>query len=181
MKKLRLMSLAFVLVLSGCKYVDIKDGKVPAEYLTTAKTLEGVYKGSMEGIPAEIAIKFNEDVPKLTYTDAGGNDIIRSGCGSTIGLLEGVLVDEDGNNGFKVKQADFDFNAGNCHQQVRGRQVSLDFNNNNGKMTVNLRLLDHVETHYNCYWEPGNHNYPGHQICNPYYVSYYRMGRFSKN
>lgn len=124
MKKLRLLGLALAFVMAGCQYIDIKDGRVPAQYLSAAKAFEGVYKGNMEGIPGQIEIKFNEDIPRLSFAGENGNDLIHPSCQSIVGLLQGVMVDDAGNNTYKVTGADFAFNPGTCFK-IQGRQVHL--------------------------------------------------------
>lgn len=186
MKKWRSLALVVaVAILGGCQYIEIKDGRVPAQYLSAAKAYEGTYSGAMEGVPGKIQIAFEGDTPRLVYTGQNGNDIIGNGCNSTIGLLQGVVVNED-NGTYKVSGADWGFNPGTCGF-IRGRQVEMAFKEKDGKTVANVRILERSETHYNCYWQPGYPGspgypgYPGGQVCNPVTVNYYRFGSFTKN
>jgi hypothetical protein len=144
-----ILSWILVLGLSACKTVETPNGKVPSEYLDQAKSLEGNYLGTWNGVPSELSLKFNGDTPVLTYTDFAGHDLLGLGCGSEIGQLAGVSLDPLAN----IQNAYFVLIQGKCF--VEGQVVALDFKNQNDDALIDVSVVkSHEVIHI-----------PGQEIC----------------
>ncbi len=101
MKRLFAFSiLALSLVsLSGCKQVELKDGRVPQAFVARAKTAEGIYKGHVQisdgsGISQKMRqltlnLKIDE-TNRVILTSS--DDLIGEGCQSKIGPLLNVQL-----------------------------------------------------------------------------------------
>ncbi|MFL5812298.1 MAG: hypothetical protein ACJ763_01875 [Bdellovibrionia bacterium] len=129
------VSLFLVLGLSACKTVETPDGKIPAEYLETAKTLAGTYKGEFNRVSGEISLAFDGATPVVTYTDASGHDLLGPGCGSEIGTLTQIDVSMDE----KLGEAVFAFSPGKC--QIEGRSVYLGIKQKSDGILVYVKII----------------------------------------
>ncbi|WP_413288566.1 hypothetical protein [Bdellovibrio sp. HCB337] len=169
------LALAFV---AGCKTVDIKDGRVPTQYLSHAKKLAGTYKGEFNGVPGTLTIAFNGNKPVVTYQNRNGTDILNNNCHSQIGDLLQVTVKNEKKKP-EVSNAVFDFEAMGCALLVRGRDISLSFKETDKGLRVSLTLLKDVYQREVCRVIPGNppHVPPSHQ-CTWQQDPIYLYGRF---
>jgi hypothetical protein len=164
----------FLLLISfiGCKEVKITDGRVPAEYLSQAKQIEGRYYGTFDGKRAEIQIYFQGDRPFIKYSDAYGNDILDTGCNSKINLLQKIVVSkEDGQ--YVLDNATFAFHPGSC-RLVEGRTLDLKFS---GRNKFNASIYEHMDYVQRC--NPGGPPNYGNN-CYLEQVPRYITGRFNR-
>lgn len=162
----------------GCKTIDIKDGRVPGQYISYAKKLEGSYKGEFNGIPGTLIISFEGNKPIVTYKNKNGTDILNNNCHSEIGDLLKVSI-KGGKQTPEVSSALFGFNAGDCSLLVRGRKISLGFKQTENGMKASLTLLEDIHQREVCNWGPGNPPYvpPSHH-CTWQQEPVYLYGRF---
>jgi hypothetical protein len=167
------MSVALAtLALMGCKEVTIKDGRIPKEYLTQAKQLEGRYYGEMDGNEAVIDITFDGDRPILKYSDRHGNDILGNNCNSRVDHLKKVILYKKSGK-YVVDQAIFGFHPGHC-RQVQGRTLELNFS---GTRKFVASIYDYSDYRHRCDMGPPP-NY-GNQ-CRMEEVPHFINGRFSR-
>ncbi|MBS1984974.1 MAG: hypothetical protein JST16_12465 [Bdellovibrionales bacterium] len=85
---LRLLAvLSLSLGLQACE-VDVENGRVPADYIPTARVYEGTYTGDMDGRRGTIVMTLKEDgYAEVATPGFEGGDIYDVGCGSVIGPL----------------------------------------------------------------------------------------------
>ncbi|MGZ3743525.1 MAG: hypothetical protein ACXWRE_04495 [Pseudobdellovibrionaceae bacterium] len=127
--------------LIACKTLEIQDGKVPDEYLSQIKKIEGVYHGTFASNASQIEIRFQGSVPQIIYTDDYGHEILDEGCHSQIGhLTELTISNED--NPIADSRAVFAFNPGSC-TDIKGREFILKF-----KSEKNFSVEILKEMHY---------------------------------
>ena len=140
-----LLLLGSTLALLGCKTVEIENGEVPAEYLSQAKQLEGVYQGSFVGVRGELRITFEGNKPILEMQKLDGSDLYKPACQSKINNLKWVSLDNDK----KVDGASFYFDPGNCF--IDGREIQLSFSDDYRK--IHVSILERRITERQCRWE----------------------------
>ncbi|OQW49276.1 MAG: hypothetical protein A4S09_12230 [Proteobacteria bacterium SG_bin7] len=126
MVKLASVAIAATLAVTGCKEIQIKDGRIPSEYLAVAAQYMGNYKGQFNGVPSEISLWLEGDVVKAKYTDAHGNDILDPQCESQIGNLKSITVSGEQKSP-QLDVANFAFDPGKCSGSVLGRMLVLMF------------------------------------------------------
>jgi hypothetical protein len=160
------------MALVGCREVTINDGRVPAEYLTQAKQLEGHYKGSFDGKRAEIEIYFEGDRPFIRYTDSRGNDPLDANCNSKIDLLQSIVLFKKRGE-YVLDQAIFGFHPGSC-RIVKGRTFTLDFS---GSQKFTASIYEDSEYVQRC--TPNNPPNRGSN-CHTEEIPYYISGKFSR-
>lgn len=180
MKLTQVLSAVFALLLvAGCKTVDIQDGQVPSQYLSQAKKLAGTYNGNFDGTPGSLTISFNGNKPVLTYANKRGDDILNNNCHSEFGNLLKVTIKSENKNP-TVSDALYDFDAGGCSLFVRGREASLSFKQTDKGMRINISILRDVTQHQECNLTPGNpqHGIPPTQSCNWVQTPEYLYGTF---
>ncbi|MGZ3742566.1 MAG: hypothetical protein ACXWRE_08120 [Pseudobdellovibrionaceae bacterium] len=176
-----LMATITFLLITACKTVDIKDGRVPSQYLSEAQKLAGTYKGSFNRVPGNLTISFQGDKPVVAYHNSHGDDILNNNCHSSFGNLLQVTVKEAHHTPY-ISNADFDFDAGDCSLMVSGRDISLDFKQTDQGITVNLSLLMEIRQHQVCSWAPGNPpNIPPTQNCTLQQDPVYLGGHFVRS
>lgn len=156
----------------GCKSVKIKDGRVPQQYLSEAKKLEGTYRGQFNGVPGTLTVKFQGSKPVVTYKNSRGTDILNNNCGSRIGNLFKVTMKGTKENP-EISKALFAFDPGGCSLMVQGRELALSFKNTKDGMRVKVSLLSDYDNYYgSCrYYGPG-YGYPGYGYPYPGYPYY---------
>lgn len=169
MKKINWFGSIVILLslLAGCKRVAIENGRIPSDYLESAKKMEGVYKGSFDGKNAEIEIAFDGDRPTLRYTDKWGHDILDPDCHSHIEDLNEIIVHKK-KGIYNLDRADFTFYPGSC-MEVEGKSIELHFSKEN---QVTVKIFHHNEFQERC--DPTNSPYVGPQcqvITTPIYLS----------
>lgn len=162
----------------GCKTVKIKDGRVPQEYLSEAKKVEGVYRGEFNGVSGELIISFQGNKPVVTYRNSRGSDILNGNCRSSIGDLYSVTV-KGSKNDPEISKALFRFDAGTCSLNVQGRDLALNFKDTNDGMRVKVSLLREINERRDCRWVPGAPPHsPPYQDCTWYQDPVYLYGTF---
>jgi hypothetical protein len=173
-----LISALALFTIAGCKTVDIKDGRVPSQYLSQAKKLEGSYRGEFNGVPGSLVISFNGNKPVLEYHNSRGDDLLNNHCHSTFGDLLKVTLKGDNKNP-SVSSALFNFDAAACHLMVHGREIALSFKQTNSGMRVDLTLLQDIRERQVCNWYPGAPPHvPPSQQCTWQQEPFYLYGRF---
>ncbi len=175
--KLRLLSLlgAAAFVFTACEEVDIVDGRIPAEYLEQARSIEGEYSGMMERQAVTLNLRLDGDRLVLN----SDRDLIGEGCESVIGDLTKVRVDqEDGNT--VVEGAKFDFDANMCAFNIEGRSLDFRIRNRNGVTEFNASILAYRDWREECRVECSPPNGGCRRICNHYPNDQYLNGRFRK-
>jgi hypothetical protein len=162
--------------LMSCKTVKIVDGKIPSEYISEAKKLEGTYAGRFDGIKGEITIRLNGNKPELSFQGEKGSDIL-AGCGSTIGDLAEISVSGNSTD-YRLSGAVFTFSPGTCRRYI-GRNLYLDFSRD--QSSFRLSFITRYDTRRECHYESGGYP-PGqmYEVCT--YRSYpiYLTGTFGK-
>lgn len=182
MKLTHVLAASFALLaFSGCKTVDIKNGEVPAQYLSQAKKLAGTYKGEFEGVPGNLVISFNGNKPVLTYVNKRGEDILNNNCHSSFGDLLKVTIKNENKNP-TVSSALFDFDAGGCSLMVRGRDASLSFKQTDAGMRLRINILKEVYQRQVCTVIGGNpsQGVPPQQSCHWEQTPVYMYGTFTR-
>lgn len=136
-----ILGLSFVL--SACKSVEIKDGKVPDEYMSQAKKFEGAYKGRFENREGELIVSFTGNIPRVSFRGLNGsNDLLGDNCKSSIALLKSVDTSTDGK---RVKRVYFGFNPGKCKASGRQLMLSFDGDTNQIKAEVEATATSYVD------------------------------------
>jgi hypothetical protein len=118
-----------LLVLSSCKYIEVKDGHISKEFLPSTKKYSGIYHGTFETKSSQIEIRFNGDAPELIYTDKFGHEILDEKCHSKIGKLNRLALLDEKNRIFS-SQAVFEFDPGAC-KEIQGRELILTLKDEN--------------------------------------------------
>jgi hypothetical protein len=162
-QKLLALSLGAIL-LTACE-TKVEDGRVPSEFLSTAKQYEGTYTGKMEKTPAQIKVWIdNQDRAHLSYQDNNTGDILGKACGSQIGQLIAI----DGSNN-QLKRADFAFDPGEC--SIPGNSVMAWTEGNK----ITLQILIRYDQRRECTGNPREGS-----SCSVIYTPVYREGTFRK-
>lgn len=139
---LALMALA----LSGCKSIDIVEGRLPAEAVALAQKFTGTYTGTLRledsggptrklgDIQATLTLE-DGDRPVLSFNvDTLGD----RRCASTVGALGSLVV----NDKETQIQGAFAFDPMNCRGKVEGRRMSFSISlKKNGEMHMTTRVL----------------------------------------
>lgn len=147
---MKVLALALTaLILSGCKDIQIQDGRIPAEYLTTAAQYMGNYAGQFNGTSAEISLWLEGNVVKVKYTDARGSDILNPQCQSQIGHLRSITVSGEQKNP-QLDVANFAFDPGNCSSTVLGRMLVVWFERKSSSVRMAPQILQRWDR---CPWE----------------------------
>ena len=134
-------ALSFLSVLTGCKEIDIVDGKIPSDYLSQAQAYMGQFKGSFyvrtsgDGgswpsgpmRAAKLSLRLDEDRVLLEITP----DMAGVGCQSKIGMLKQIEVSDDQKS---VNRATFVFDAGKCGHSFKGRYLHLFFSKDRSRI-----------------------------------------------
>lgn len=172
---------AMLLAIVGCKSVDIKDGKIPDNYLAQAKKIEGVYSGKFNGINGELVVRIEGNKPILTYRSSqGSNDILNNNCHSSFGNLTKVYVKGNSDN-YSISAVNFNFNPGNCSLNIAAREVTIDLKETDRGMKLNMTMLKEVQSRQECKWDSGvPPHVPPQQICRWEQTPYYLYGTFSR-
>jgi hypothetical protein len=145
--RLHLSALALTaLALSGCKSIDVVEGRLPAEALELAQKFTGTYSGSLRledsdgpsrnlgDIQATLTLE-NGDRPVLSFNvDTLGD----TRCASQVGALGSLVV----NDKETQIQGAFAFDPANCRNRVEGRRMSFTISlKKNGEMRMTTRVL----------------------------------------
>ena len=146
-KNIILVLLSFF-ILSACETIhQVKFGRVPQEYMESAKEFEGSYVGTMENQSVVLNLKFLEDNYALLTASP---DLLDPACGSRIGSLKVVTV-SDANDTLALTGATFSFDPKQCEQEVAGDSLEFtvvrDAANN---IQLLGRILYHVEWKKDC-------------------------------
>jgi hypothetical protein len=174
--KSALVAISFV-GLVACEEIKIKNGEVPENYIGVVNELVGVYHGRLQGFPATIEIRLRGNKPVLIYRDQSGTDVIHPSCRSQIGDLSTIKVGtKDGAP--VLYDAWFNFDAGDCWSQVRGRSIGLSFFKRRDRQHIDIRLLKDVRWEQRC-TQTGDPRWPT-TSCQSEQVPVYMMGRFSR-
>lgn len=142
----KFLALAALFALVGCKDIEIKDGRVPAEYLAQAKAFEGSYHGRMDARPGTMQIIFDGDRPRMVWNN--GADLVDPSCSSRIGDLLSVHV--EGQQNPVITGATFRFDPGYCSIWMPAKTVEVSFANNR---RFSVRVLWSSEWVERCHWE----------------------------
>ena len=101
------------LLLTSCKYVKIKEGRIPERYLSIAKKYEGSYPGEFQGRQGTLKVELHGTKAVLTFINGSDNDLLGSECNSSIGDLTYLKL-----GGTREKpilhSATFKFDPGSC-------------------------------------------------------------------
>lgn len=164
------------LLLTSCKYVRIKEGRIPEQYLPIAKKYEGTYVGAFQGRKGAMKFELQGTKAVLSFLNGHDNDILGSECDSVIGELTYLKL-----GGTKEKpvlrSASFKFDPGSCRYAVDGRTLEIY---DSGK-ALEVEILEQSKVESNCRWQPGNPpNGGGTQVCDPQTFNIYLNGSFKK-
>jgi hypothetical protein len=122
MRRFALVSLLFLA--TACKEVKTPGGHVPADFLGQAHLAVGSYSGSFAGVPTTLVLRLDGDQPRVEVRNAQNNDLLGPHCGSTVGLLNTVDVDEVSSGKYVLRRAYFTFAGNRC--PVEGGDLELD-------------------------------------------------------
>lgn len=173
--------IAMAAALSACKTVETPDGKIPAEYIGVAKTLEGAYLGQFDKMPSELSFKMEGDTPVLTYTDIFGHDLIGRNCGSSIGKLKEVTLSDE--TPPTIEMATFELNPGHCSFDSPTIDVAVSIHGNDVKLDLSaVRSQSQMYVPGQVVCHPDNQ---GHPVCfegQGHYETHYNYanGSFTK-
>ncbi|MGZ3650458.1 MAG: hypothetical protein ACXVB9_03025 [Bdellovibrionota bacterium] len=138
--------LATLFLLSSCKNVQTPGGHVPAGYLAQAKAASGTFAGSFQGVPTTLVIHFEGDRPVVEVRNQQNNDLLGRGCGSSVGILDSVDLDETSNGQYVLNTAYFSFSSNHCY--VEGRNLELAFSRD--RAAINASILQRTEFDPGC-------------------------------
>lgn len=136
----------------------------------------GSYSGKFERTKGSMIVSVNGGVLSASFVGANGsNDILGASCGSSIGQL--VKIDMDG---AELDYAVFAFDPGACAFSYQGREITLDFKHDNGKikgLNVSIYVDTTSTTDWHCTGYPG-----GGSSCYPQTTTHnwYATGKFKK-
>ncbi|MEK6580629.1 MAG: hypothetical protein AABZ55_15505, partial [Bdellovibrionota bacterium] len=66
----------FALLLAGCKWVQVDQGRVPQEFLVHAREYVGEYVGNFDGLPGKLVLSLDTDYLRLRFVDGIHNDLL---------------------------------------------------------------------------------------------------------
>jgi len=135
----------FMLFLSGCRSVDIVDGRIPAEYLEQVQMVLGTYSGSFDGRAVTVDISLNGD--RLVF--APRRDLISDDCASTVGNLTKVYLDGTEDD-YTVEGGRFDFNPNRC-VSIMGDSLEIRLRMRDGNLRMNLSILERMDWRRECH------------------------------
>lgn len=177
------------LFLTACPRIELKNGEVPAQYMSEAQKLAGQYQGEFDRKEGVIEISFSQNRPAVKFLDRTNlslsRDLLYEGCNSSINQIKAIDVKKlnsrnpDGSDQYRLNQADFAFYPGQCPDEVLGREIYMSFSKD--YQVIKVSILDHYDEQ--CHWDPpsplpgGGVGGGGHH-CDYYPV--YREGRFVK-
>lgn len=130
-----------VVALSGCKQIQIVDGKVPAGFETYAQAVTGAYSGHVEET-SDITTNLRFMDVKIEIVDGRvvltpSNDWIKEGCGSKVGNLLNVQASTK-----EIKMAAFAFDAGACKAPGVSDRLMVQISDSaNGKPTLKAWVM----------------------------------------
>lgn len=166
--------LLFCAALVGCKEVTLQDGRIPAQYLKMARTIEGVYGGSFDGVRAEVRLHLEEDRLIFNYSDRTSNDMLGPECQSEVGKLKKILVQRRGRRD-QITYLEFQFNPGYC-SFVKGREVKVLFFD---EQEFSVRILNHTKIDEDC--DRGIHPPADPHACGRRWIEVHREGSFRRS
>jgi hypothetical protein len=136
-------------VLSACDEISVKNGEVPDQYIEAVGEYMGLYHGFMDGVPALLEVRYVGNKPEVSYRDFRGADILHPKCGSLIGKLETLKIGKK-DQGSRVHQATFTFDAARCSKTVKGRKLKLEFSKSSGRTHLDVSVLKHEKWEQRC-------------------------------
>lgn len=138
----------------------------------------GSYSGKFERTKGSIIITVNGGTMSAAFVGANGtSDILGGNCGSTIGAMTDIDMD-----GSKVDYVRFAFNPGSCGLDYQGRDLTIDFDHDDGVLEGFAASL-YKETTYTNDWQCWPNPYPpGGSSCTPQTqaMDWYATGSFKK-
>lgn len=171
--KIIVMSTFFLL--AACEEVEFKNGRIPSEYLSKAKSLTGNFSGRFYKQEGQLSLKLQGDLAVLSYKSEKGEDLLGSGdCKATIGRLKKAKV----KNNSAITHLIFAFNPGSC--DIPGRELTLEFSKNYTNITLSLADYDYLEEE--CEWTDRGRNpsVPPVYECHKVVRKHYFTGNFVK-
>lgn len=139
--RVKVLLAASLLMLAGCDEIETPDGAIPQEFISAAAPLQGTYMGSFQGVPTNLTLQLQGNKPVVVVANNNGNDLIGSKCSSKVGQLHHIRGEKISEGVYRLDNATFVFDAGNCFMQ--GRQLSLNFDKTQTK--IRAEILHHVE------------------------------------
>ena len=143
MKKKLLLLPLIALGLAGC-HRDTPDGKVPHEYVGQAQQYQGQFQGQFDGKPTEMGLWMDGDRPYVVVQNQQ-NDLIGQECGSTVGQLQGVDVEQDDGQQY-LEGAQFQFDGGQCQGQVE-QEIEFEFSQDTNQFQATVQSADKSKRH----------------------------------
>ena len=142
-----LLTVLAALALAGCREVEVPNGEIPTQYMGAAQKYMGTYQRTDRGGMGELTIEMRGQKVVAMYR-GNPNDLIGAGCGSQIGLLKTITVDEKGSE-YILKGAKFAFDPGAC-TEVQGRQLHLSFREKRGQILMSGDILENTQFRQEC-------------------------------
>jgi hypothetical protein len=167
------------LALISCKEVAVKDGRIPTQYISQARALEGTYDGKFEGHKGSLTLEIRGDTPVLSYADDRGHDLLGPFCESEIGKLTKVAFTGNKNNPV-LDKAYFAFNPYRC-AMVQGKELAVQIVKNGKAIPLNLTLLDRTQQREICEYPPPRPGGAPERRCHYEILTTYKRGVFKKN
>lgn len=146
-----LTGLTLVTLLQACE-VDVKDGKLPPEYMPAAHEYEGSYTGEMDGRKGTLVLGLQDD-GTVTVATPGfeGGDILGEGCGSQISPLERIVGEQSKTDqSFKLERLVFGFSRTDIWC-IATNEIKFDFDHTDDG---HVSILASLVLFYNSYGAP---------------------------
>ncbi|MES3037225.1 MAG: hypothetical protein V4736_04890 [Bdellovibrionota bacterium] len=169
MKKI-LIAIAAIALFAGCEG-SVKDGKIPAKYISVAQKYNGTYSGQFEGQSMDLNLNVDSlGYVLVTFKNALGANSLLSDCQAQVGKLKSFSASEKEN---RVKSATFKFTAKGC--DIDGREAYFTFPKSGG-IEVAIVEREHTVTTQTCHHDQyGGYCIPDTQV----YVDSWLEGFFN--
>lgn len=167
-----ILGLVSLFLLAACENVEIKDGRIPEQYVHMVTPYQGVYQGRFEGKDGTLWFTLVEGNRAVLQFYEG--DILNESCGSSIGNLTRATIDKN-----TLVSAKFDFNPGSCAESILGRSLELSFSAKGSGTRLQVSLMKGYRSERRCHLEvlPGGGS---REVCNWEQIPEYLEGNFYK-
>jgi hypothetical protein len=178
----KIMRLVFGLAASttlfvSCREVELKDGRIPKEYLNMARTYEGEYAGKFENRKGSFFLTLDGSRMRVKFVGADGStDLLSPECQSKLGNIKSVSAEELSQNRYVLKSANVQFNPNRCSHEIEGRELLLTFRDTSLGRSMRVSLVEALDWRPECHG--GGSSTPSRTPCGPQPEYHYMEGRF---
>ena len=170
---------AGILLLSGCKTIEIENGEIPSEYLTVAQQFVGDYEGRFNGFAGTMSLALQGNKMILSYANEFGDDILDPRCETEIGDLKEIEASGSEEKP-EIDGAVFEFFPNLCNTRVEGAYLYLAINKKDDQIKIGVRLLERYERWRECRTEYDRRG-RRHEVCEDKWEPRFISGRFTRN